>query len=146
MLVGYLEIKWRTWVMMPKVVNCMRCSWKNEKKKMRKERWHFRLIRWRYLVTLIAVVTAGVSHDYSDKMNLLVVRITLLSTHLSHRLLCLEISINHYFLDTNFGKSICEGSRLAHILCESTQLWVDWVNSVQVICYVLKIGSHRYLS
>ena len=89
-------------------------------------------------MTLIAVVTAGVSHDYSDKMNLLVVRITLLSTHLSHRLLCLEISINHFFLDTNFGKSTCEGSRLAHILVNSVQVLFDMYSKEAVIGIFLK--------
>lgn len=73
-------------------------------------------VKRKYLVTLTTVVNAGVSHSYSDKMKLLVVRVTLLFTYLSHRLLCLEISINHMSFDTNIGKSTCEGFRLEHIL------------------------------
>lgn len=51
-------------------------------------------------MTLVTVVNAGVSRDYNDKVKLLVVRIILLFPNLSLRLLCLEISINCYFLST----------------------------------------------
>lgn len=44
------------------------------------------------------------SHDYSDEMKLSIVSVTFLSTYLSHRLLCLEISINHFFFDTNINR------------------------------------------
>ena len=49
------------------------------------------------------------------------VMITLLSSHLSHRLLCLEIFTTIFFFDTDIGKSTYEGSRLAHILGTSLQ-------------------------
>ena len=42
-------------------------------------------------------------HDYSDKMNLVDVRITHLSTHLSHRLLCLEIFTTIFSLIQTLG-------------------------------------------
>lgn len=85
------------------------------------------MIRRRYLVTFITVVNLGVSHDYGDKTKLLlVVRITLLSTHLSHRPFCLEISIDNVSFDTNIDNSTCEGSRLEYIL----------VNLVHVLFYI----------
>lgn len=93
-------------------------------KSMRKERWHFHLIRWRYLVTLITVMSARLRYKYSDKMKLQG-RIIILSTHLSHKLF-LKFLSTIFLLIQILASLPHEGSRLEHTL----------VNSVQILFYM----------